>query len=67
MIRRNAATIRTYLAHVAIVALVAAGLAAGMAYGSAARDAVCSVPISELSWIGAGECDRVAEWVAAND
>ena len=64
MIRRNLATI---IMNVVVVAITAAIVAGGMAYGSAARDARCSVPISELSWIGAADCDRLTEWVAAND
>ena len=62
MIRRNLAAI---LMNIAVVAATAAIVAAGMAYGSAARDTRCSVPISQLSWIGAAECDRLTEWVEA--
>ena len=62
MIRNNAATI---LMDIVVVIITVVIVAAGMAYGSAARDARCSVPISELSWIGAAECDRLTEWIDA--
>lgn len=57
---------RTFAREYALPVIVCAIALVALAIGANVSDAYhadrCAVPIEELSWIGAGSCDRVAEW-----